>query len=234
MLQTWGMETDDPIQTWAKGERYREVHRALHFLASPDRDEPAQDLLLPNVVDGLEELARRARDAAAASLGPTFRWTGPTGQDAPSWDAVILQCDLDSGEQDDPEDISDVGDWDQSALALAARVYRRECGWDHSPGEAGIWLLSVQPFQSVGTATQDWWSGVLTAFVILYDRDEDGEYETLGHVWTAEEWRRRGIATDLVRLARERFPVTRVDGTSNSGWLLLTNCAPDLLAGEPR
>jgi hypothetical protein len=36
--------------------------------------------------------------------------------------------------------------------------------------------------------------GNLVGFAILYDRDEDDQYEALGHIRTAAAARRRGIA----------------------------------------
>ncbi|OLM10621.1 hypothetical protein Ae505Ps2_0744c [Pseudonocardia sp. Ae505_Ps2] len=35
--------------------------------------------------------------------------------------------------------------------------------------------------------------GRLAGFVIAHDRDDDGEYETVAHIWTAASRRRRGI-----------------------------------------
>ncbi|MFJ4233835.1 hypothetical protein [Cellulosimicrobium cellulans] len=224
------MNNDDPILTWPLGDRYREVHRALGLLSSPDDALSSPDDPFPEVVDDLERLVRHAREAAAASLGPSHHWSGPKDQVDSEWGSVVLQLDFDAGELDEPEGSSSFGDWDGSGLDLAARAYRRECGWDFSPRDAGIWLLSVKPYRGWGTDTQVTWTGVVTAFAILYDRDEDDSYETLGHVWTAQHWRRRGIAAELLRLARQRFPVRHVDGLSKSGGLFLRACAPDLLA----
>jgi GNAT superfamily N-acetyltransferase len=131
---------------------------------------------------------------------------------------------------DDPAGASHIDEWEDSALALAGRAYRRECGWDFSPGEAGIWLVSVSPYSSMGGDDRTNWSGTLTGFVILHDRDEDGEYESLAHLWTAHAWRRRGVGASLVRQARERFPVSQVENPiTDGGRLLLEACAPDLL-----
>ncbi|WP_157516440.1 GNAT family N-acetyltransferase [Oerskovia enterophila] len=225
------MKNDDPILTWTMGDRYRDVHRALGLLNSPVNDILiSPDALIPEVVEDLERLAQGAREAAAASLGPTFHWSGPPGEDDPEWGSVVLQLDFDAYELDEPEGVSHIRHWADSGLDLASRAYRRECGWDFSPGEAGIWLLSVKPFRCTPLRAQTMWSGTLAAFVILHDRDDDAEYETLGHVWTAQEWRRRGIAAELVQLARERFPVRHVEGFSESGGFFLRACAPDLLS----
>ncbi|UKJ63253.1 hypothetical protein H1Q78_16485 [Cellulosimicrobium cellulans] len=223
------MKDDDPILTWPMGEQYREVHRALGLLSSPHDDLSSPDDPFPEVVDDLERMVRRAREAAAASLGPSYHWTGPQDQVDREWGSITLQLDFDMGELDEPEGCSFSGDWDESGLGLAARVYRRECGWDFAPRDAGIWLLAIQPYRGGGAGKLMRWSGVVTAFVILYDRDNDDNYETLGHLWTAQHWRRRGVATKLVQQARERFPVRRVDGLSRNGRAFLEACAPDLL-----
>ncbi|MBN9757864.1 GNAT family N-acetyltransferase [Pseudonocardia sp. Ae717_Ps2] len=51
-------------------------------------------------------------------------------------------------------------------------------------------------------------NGHLTGFVVVHDRDNDGDYETVAHIWTAVAWRRRGIARRLLAEARSRFSVT--------------------------
>ncbi|MGW6263998.1 GNAT family N-acetyltransferase [Cellulosimicrobium funkei] len=220
------MKDDNPIATWPMEHRYREVHRVLGLL-NPNKSycSPGD---IPDIVDELERLAREARESAAATLGPSLHWTGSLDQvDTDTWGPVVLQVDFDTGEHDLPEGSRHEDEWDGSSLHLAAIAYRRECGWDFTPGKTGVWLLSVHPFRGQSTTTWATWGGVLTGFVILYDEGEG--YQTLGHVWTAQHWRRRGIATKLVQLAKERFPVRQVDGLSQDGDRFLRAAASDLL-----
>jgi GNAT superfamily N-acetyltransferase len=181
------------------------------------------------LVEELEYLVSQALDNAAAEIGPTIRWTDPYPHDD-TWATVIQQIDLDGYTDDDPAGASHIDDWEGSALARAARAYRRECRWDFSPDEAGIWLIAVAPYSSIGGSQGTTYSGTLTGFAIIHDRDRDGEYESLAHLWTARAWRRRGVAADLVRQARERFPVSQVEGpATQAGRLMLLTCAPDLI-----
>ncbi|GAA3514141.1 GNAT family N-acetyltransferase [Georgenia daeguensis] len=223
------MTDDDPLVNSALDARFRAAHRALRELAPPKTVAVADDAYLPDIIEDLENLARVAQETAAAHVGPTFRWTGPQSTADP-WASVILQVDLDSHFDDDPPDVSHVGEWENCALARAGSAYRSECDWDFSPGPAGIWLLFVAPYSSFGSSGQMHLSGTLAGFAILHDRDEDGEYESLAHLWTARAWRRRGVGTSLVRQARERFPVSRVENPATEGGrLLLEACASDLL-----
>jgi GNAT superfamily N-acetyltransferase len=105
--------------------------------------------------------------------------------------------------------------WQGSALDGAARAYRRAAGWDYStPGDGGIWLLMLAPVKAFGPHGDSlpWHIGHLAGFVILYDRDKDGAYEAVGHVWTAAAWRRQGIARRLLEEARSRFQAVSIEG----------------------
>lgn len=55
-------------------------------------------------------------------------------------------------------------------------------------------------------------SGNVVGFLILQDRDEDGEYESVAHIWTAALWRRRGIAAHLLEQGCAPFPVVAIEG----------------------
>jgi len=116
-----------------------------------------------------------------------------------------------SGSGGTPEGID--GTWHGSALDYAGRAYKRECGWDFPPGQEGVWLLSLAPIQCVGDDDSPWWSytGHLTGFVVLSDRDEDESYEAVSHIWTASRWRRRGIAQRLMTNAKSRFEFTEIE-----------------------
>ncbi|MBO3102207.1 GNAT family N-acetyltransferase [Cellulomonas fengjieae] len=224
------MNDDDPLLNSPLDAQFRAAHQALRHLVPPESSWAEEDDVLPRIVDDLEDLARRARDTAAEHVGPTFWWKGGPQEPENEWAPVILQADFDRYVDDDPPELSQINRWDDSALELAARAYRRECGWDHSPGEAGIWLLAVAPYSAIQTSEQTHWRGTLTGFVVLHDRDIDGQYESLAHAWTARAWRRRGIGASLVKHARERFAVSHAEGpATNGGRLLLERCAPTLL-----
>lgn len=223
------MTEDDPLLASPLNSAIRAAHRALLALAPPDTVAARDDASLQDLVEELEYLVYQARASAAAELGPTFRWVGPYEQDDP-WASVNLQVDLDGYSEDNPPGVSHIDDWEDSALARAARAYRRDCGWDFSPDEAGIWLISVAPYSYMGEGDRTHCSGSLTGFAILHDRDQDGEYESLAHLWTARAWRRRGVGANLVRQARQRFPVSQLEGPiTEAGRLLLLTCAPNLI-----
>ena len=107
-------------------------------------------------------------------------------------------------------------DWAESAFHRAAAVYRRECSWDFTPDESGVWVCAFAPtaYESVGCDDERDWRvrGDLIGFVILHDRDGDGDPDSVAHLWTASGWRRRGIARALHAIATERFPVCGVEG----------------------
>lgn len=219
----------DPLLNSPLDGSFREARLALLRLARPDYCGSEDNAHLQVIVQELEDLAYEARETAAAHLGPSIYWAGPDSS-GDLWAVVTIQVDLDGYADDDPPGISHINNWDDSALARASRAYRRECGWDFSPGEAGVWLLSVAPYSCIQASGGTRWSGTLAAFVILHDRDVDGRYESLAHLWTAHGWRRRGVGAGLVREARRRFPLTQVEGpVTESGRLLLEACAPDLL-----
>jgi ribosomal protein S18 acetylase RimI-like enzyme len=80
-----------------------------------------------------------------------------------------------------------------------------------SGGEDGLWF----------------YDGHLAGFVVVYDRDEDDDYESTGHIWTATAWKRRGIARRLLTEARSRFPITDVETPyTDEGAAFLSAC-PD-------
>jgi hypothetical protein len=69
----------------------------------------------------------------------------------------------------------------------------------------------------------------LVGFLIVHDRDEDGNYEAVAHIWTAALWRRRGIASHLLDQARRRFPIVAIEGPPTElGAALVTARASDL------
>ena len=195
---------------------YRAAHAALVPLVgcghpSPEADGDDITILLshlPLVFQQLEQVV-------AARVGPRISWQAPHRD---GWDLVTICVDLDESAYDYGGRLADIeyGPWNHDDIALdrASKAYRRECGWDHAPGSAGVWLLKLAPVSSFGSADDDnrWYSGFLTAFLILHDRDDDGHYESVAHMWTAQDWRRRGVASDLLREAQVRFAFDNVEG----------------------
>ena len=62
---------------------------------------------------------------------------------------------------------------------------------------------------------------------MIYDRDKDGTHESVGHVWTARAWRRRGIARRLLAEARERFGSDRIEGPYTEKGAALVKACPE-------
>ena len=124
------------------------------------------------------------------------------------------------------EAVNPLATWHGSALDYAGRAYTRECGWDFPPGEGGVWLLRLAPVQGVEGDDTPWsYFGHVTGFVVLSDRDEDGSYEAVGHIWTASRWRRKGIAQRLLTEAKSRFQFTDVEQPySDDGAAFLRAC----------
>jgi hypothetical protein len=134
---------------------------------------------------------------AAAQLGPLVSWETLDFQPG-EWHLVTAVVDLDQ-DVTEPGPVTvgrdatqgPHGGWFGSALDLAGRAYKRAAGWDFSPGEAGKWLLMLAPVEGWSGSDEDLWSftGHLAGFVVLNDHDDDGNYETVAHVWTAAAWR---------------------------------------------
>ncbi|MCE7008108.1 hypothetical protein LWC34_35595 [Kibdelosporangium philippinense] len=153
------------------------------------------------------------------------------------WELVLSGADLDNDAHDFGNVQLDIdafegptGNWHGSALDRAGMVYKRACRWDFPPGESGVWLLMLAPVSASGGEDGPWfYSGRLAGFVVVYDRDKDGAYESVGHIWTATAWQRRGIARRLLAEARSRFPVTSVEGPyTEAGAAFLSACpAPE-------
>ncbi len=226
--------TDDPRLNSPLEANMRAAYQALRALIPHDYLLGPDDADLPGIISELPDVLRLVQDRCAAELGAPISWTGPWPHE--DWAPLDLQVDFDDGDLDSPgitfRDLDrPVGEWSQTAFAQAARAYKRECGWDFAPGEAGIWLLRVAPYSASGDgdAADAFVGGHLIGFAIVHDRDEDGEYESLAHLWTATGWRRRGVAAELVRRAREQFPIKTVEEpVTDRGAVLLSAIAPDL------
>jgi ribosomal protein S18 acetylase RimI-like enzyme len=187
--------------------------------------------------NGMCEPDDRADLVTTAQLGPTVSWQAPGGDG--DWDLVMSGIDLDNAEHDFGDVQLDTDavkgpdrTWRDSALARAGLVYKRAYGWDFAPGQAGVWLVMLAPVSANGGVDGRWfYGGRLAGFVVVYDRDEDDVYESVGHVWTATAWQRRGIARRLLAEARSRFPITGVEEPYTSAGAAFLSACPD--AGHP-
>lgn len=208
---------------------YWAANEALARIVPPEyrHDNRANDPLTANHITRHRLLTEAAQLTAARELGPLISWHGPA-HDGDNWVLITGIADLDDcrefdGQCFDPAAAGPGGRREGCALHLAARAYQREARWDHAPDAAGIWMLMLAPYRSNGaTDDEDDYSGHLVGFVILHDRDKDGAYESVAHIWTAKAWRRRGIARALLTEAKARFGFTRVEGpyTADGGAFL--------------
>jgi hypothetical protein len=214
-------------------EAYRIAYRALNSIAlRPPTIEQEQVLSLSEMIRRFGRVTEEAELAAAAQLGPLVGWRAPEPQRG-RLELTVAALDLDGGDcsssdirigRDAYEGVD--GTWHGSALDYAGRVYTRECGWDFPPGEGGVWLLMLAPVQGVGGDDAPWaYYGHVTGFVVLSDRDEDGSYEAVSHIWTASRWRRKGVAQRILTEAKSRFQFTDVEQPySDDGAAFLRAC----------
>jgi ribosomal protein S18 acetylase RimI-like enzyme len=207
---------------------YRTTHRALLDIVPPERTwgDSEDNVQIGDLISHVRHLLGEAEMCVAAQLGPRISWYAPATDG--DWDLVLTGIDLDEY----AEEFGDVefeesafegpyGKWHGSPLERAAYAYKREARWDFAPGHAGIWMLMLAPTSAGGGDT--WiYGGHLVGFVVLHDRDKDGVYESVAHIWTASAWRRRGIARRLLTEAKNRFGITIVEGpyTKDGGALL--------------
>ena len=160
----------------------------------------------------IQRLGEVLNEDYAAQFGPRLSVKGPAD--------ASMECPhiLTFGFDDDLDlycrfSLSPDFEWRDSGLARAAIAYQRTAHWDFAPGEAGIWICYYLITDGWGSGKNDWrYNGNIAGFVILYDRDKDGQYESLAHVWTAAAARRRGVANTLIAHAREHFPIKKVEG----------------------
>ncbi|MCE7007323.1 hypothetical protein LWC34_31555 [Kibdelosporangium philippinense] len=198
-------------------EAYRTAYRALEALVPPHTVTAEGEAHVAEVLSQFRMLVDSAEFVVASQLGPAISWRAPRRDR--DWDLVLSGVDLDN----DAYDFGDVqldiaafegptGTWHDSALNNAGLAYKRAAGWDHPPDESGVWLLMLAPVSASGGEDGPWfYSGRVAGFVVVHDRDKDGAYESVAHIWTATAWQRRGIARRLLAEARSRFPVTSVE-----------------------
>lgn len=217
---------------------YRKMQRALLGIIPVERTLGAseENMLIGDLISHVRHLLDEAEMTVAAQLGPRISWYAPavTGD----WNLVPAGIDLDEY----AEDFGDVefeesafegpeGKWHGSPLERAAYAYKREARWDFTPGRAGIWLLMLAPTSAGGGDT--WiYGGHVVGFVILHDRDKDGVYESVAHIWTAQAWRRRGIARRLLAEAKIRFGFTDVEGPYTKDGAALLRAVGELEAED--
>lgn len=201
---------------------YRTAFRTLGDLVPARRKSyiDEENLCLTEVISQFRFVVDEAEMTVAAQLGPLIDWLGPHQEGG--WGLIAASIDFDGDNlgfgdftlSDNAYEGRD-GRWFGSPMDCAARAYKREAGWDFAPSDSGIWLLTLAPVSASGGGDEGrpwYYSGHLVGFVTLYDHDDDGLYESVGHIWTASAWRRRGIARRLLEEAHARFSVTRVLG----------------------
>lgn len=188
------MIKDTPHFTSKLDGPIREAHRALRAIAPSTTMTTEDNEYLAHVVDDLDMLYRLADEAINAERGPRMSWPGDIGDGEDFPRLVIMTVDMEEGTLSDPAGVDCLtrwssDDWTDTAPAKAAMAYKRETRWDTPPDQAGVWIIAASPY---GWSC-DTFRGNLVGFAVLHDRDGDGAYESLAHIWTAAAWRRRGI-----------------------------------------
>lgn len=195
---------------------FRAAHRELEAVCD-DRVLSEERMTISQVIFQFPVVVDEANSAAAAQIGPLIGWRSLPKDD---WEPVIALHDFDNdvhcvdGIELDRRSVEGLSGWYDSSLYQAARAYRRAAGWDTAPGEGGFWLLMLAPDSHSGEGEDErvHYSGNLVGFVIVHDRDEDGIYESVAHIWTASSWRRRKVAQRLLAEAQKRFSIVEVEG----------------------
>uniref|UniRef100_UPI003F497C58 GNAT family N-acetyltransferase n=1 Tax=Amycolatopsis sp. CA-096443 TaxID=3239919 RepID=UPI003F497C58 len=221
-------------------EAYRTAYRALSSLVPANSVTAETSASLPEVLSEFRHLVDRAEFATVGQIGPPVSWEAPRREG--DWDLAVSGVDCDNGAYE----LGDArlganavegpkGTWHGSALDCAGMAYKRACGWDFPPGEAGVWLVMLAPEAAVGGENGLWfYDGRLAGFVVVYDRDKDGDYESVGHIWTATAWQRRGIARRLLAEARSLFPITTVEEPYTDAGAAFLSACPDSGPGGAR
>jgi ribosomal protein S18 acetylase RimI-like enzyme len=222
-------------------EAFRAAHRALESVIDANGDRgvlfaPEEDEPFFGVVAQFPFMVNAAEMVIASHLGPRVSWEGAPRKG--NWNLIVAGFDFD-GDREWGFDATlsesacegDDGAWFGSPLNQAARAYQREAGWDFAPGDAGVWLLTLAPTSAIGGEDKMTYWGHVAGLAILYDRDGDGTYESVGHVWTPQAWRRRGIARRMLQEARERFGADRIEGPYTVDGAALVRTSPEF--GKP-
>jgi hypothetical protein len=140
---------------------YRTAYKALAALVPPHTVTPEGESDLPEVLSQFQLLVDKAEFVTAGQLGPPVSWRAPRWDG--DWELVMSGIDLDhcAHEFGDVQLTTDTfegpnGDWHGSALDRAGLVYKRACGWDFPPGEAGVWLVMLAPVSASGGEDGPW------------------------------------------------------------------------------
>jgi hypothetical protein len=79
-------------------------------------------------------------------FGPRLCVRGPSTLSLAEGYVIVLDIDNQWGEFT----LCDYDEWHETGLGRAALAYAQCCGWDVSPGEAGIWVCYYVPNESCG------------------------------------------------------------------------------------
>lgn len=161
-------------------------------------------------------------------FGPLIKYRVPTARTLIE-EPVIVVTDLDCNGNDSVGiDLSD--DYEDS-ITEAAKSYRQECGWDLPPACDGVWVLHLTPYYGSGTEDGPWnYRANLTGFAVLQDRDKDGKYESMAHIWVAFSSRKKGIGSQIISKLRS-MGVTKIEYPyTYLGGHLLKKSWPEMLA----
>jgi hypothetical protein len=220
---------------------FRDAHRALERIVLPDREHgtrryvPEAGLSFGDVISQFRWIIGEADIALAATLGPLIGWESAH---VPLDDWEVIQCGVDfdgKGARNFGATLNHEAtrnpwapsSWQDCPLDHASSAYRRETGWDFTLKGEGVWLLALAPISGAAGDDAMFYTGHLAGFAVLFDKDGDGSWECVGHVWTARAWRRRGIARGLLQEARERFGSDRIDGPYTEAGAALVRACPE-------
>ena len=210
-------------------------------------DQRVEDMLADNLHHNLLYDARKVIELLetehAAAFGPTLQLEGvPTVSMSVEH---ILDLNLDDFDEEEyareslhlPVKFF----WEEEGLSKAALAYSRECGWDFAPGEAGRWIVYCLLTSgsgggedaSTGEILLMRYQAQVVGFAILHDRDRDEAYESLAHIWVAKAARGRGVASRLVREARARHPLKKIEEPiTDEGQRLFAKAWPEYMAAR--
>lgn len=190
--------------------------------------------------DALRAVLDETHAAYVQEYGARWRWQGP-GDEADAHELLLkAHVSVIDSEPDDWETRIARG-YEEAPLRAVARAYKRETGWDNPPSvptREYVWMCVAQPRMCfpAETAGELSFDGSLVGFLIVADRDGDGQPESLAHLWVARQMRRSGHAARLLAEAEQRFPKlgTVEPPVTDDGRAFLRAASPRLSAGLTR